>query len=201
MTRANMTNITATQIIAAINAGLTAGGDDQVWDAPEFSDAVKLTGLAGCVWDFTGWHSAAEMLNPLAEGGSRLGGVRFGCGRLAPREENTMPYEVHDNNASEHFHTLADAIDAANNWHDYMVDEGRISREDLAECPEISGESVSAVYPSVRARLNAIAAKIGAKAFYGHGNYACDAASQSGLSLEISEKAANEVACVSEAAQ
>lgn len=67
------TTITAAEILAAINAGLAAKGDDTDWDAPEFAEAVRLTGEAGCVWDFDGWRQTRTTI----ESHGRLGGVRL----------------------------------------------------------------------------------------------------------------------------
>lgn len=67
------TQITADQIIAAIERGFDAKGKDE-WDAPEFEEARRLTAAAGCVWDFYGWRATLEHLK-LSEWPRRLGGV------------------------------------------------------------------------------------------------------------------------------
>jgi hypothetical protein len=65
------TTITKQQIIEA--TGIKAGGDVTDWDAPEFAEAVRLTGTAGCVWDFTDWRSTRDTI----EFHGRLGGVKL----------------------------------------------------------------------------------------------------------------------------
>lgn len=63
----------AAAIIAAIESGLKAGGDDKDWNAPEFEQARDLTGAAGCVWDFVAWKHALNCV----ERYGKLGGVEF----------------------------------------------------------------------------------------------------------------------------
>lgn len=69
----NTSTVTAEQIIAAIGSGLAAGADETNWEAPEFAEAVRLTGEAGCEWEFDGWKATRRAL----EGYRALGGVQF----------------------------------------------------------------------------------------------------------------------------
>jgi len=69
-TAANETS-NATRLIAAISAGVVAGGDETEWDDPEFKLARDLTAEFGCEWDFTGWRDTLDcVVHHL-----RLGGV------------------------------------------------------------------------------------------------------------------------------
>jgi hypothetical protein len=60
-------------ILAAIKSGFAAGGVDE-WDAPEFSDARKLS--RDITWEFTGWHDTARCI----EVHGKLGGERLAAG-------------------------------------------------------------------------------------------------------------------------
>lgn len=61
-------------IVAAIRAAIAAGADEapEPWEHPAAAEARRLTGEAGCAWDFTSWSDALA----LAEGG-KLGGVEL----------------------------------------------------------------------------------------------------------------------------
>lgn len=54
-------SIKAADLLAAIKAGFAAGAEDD-WDAPAMEQARKLTGDAGCEWDFDGWRAIAERI-------------------------------------------------------------------------------------------------------------------------------------------
>jgi hypothetical protein len=51
------------QLIHAIVDGIRSGGDTDNWNAPEFADAVKLTGEWGCQWDFEGWSKTLDIVH------------------------------------------------------------------------------------------------------------------------------------------
>jgi hypothetical protein len=60
MTKMTNDRLDDDSIVAAINAALSAGGDDQDWDAPEFKRARELT--EGYVWEFTNWRDTAALI-------------------------------------------------------------------------------------------------------------------------------------------
>lgn len=61
-------------ICRAIRAAIAAGADEapEPWEHPAAAEARRLTGIAGCAWDFTSWRDALHV----AEGG-KLGGVEL----------------------------------------------------------------------------------------------------------------------------
>lgn len=58
--------------IAAIEAGLAAGGDEEDWEAPEFEAAREATQEMGISWDFDGWEDTLTMLRNGKIGGTEV---------------------------------------------------------------------------------------------------------------------------------
>ena len=91
-------------------------------------------------------------------------------------------YKISDGNATETASTLHEAASIAEDWYDYMVDEGRIPD---ACNPDLDDSSLDALNKSIRAWENRIAEACGKKSWAGHGNYYVSAGDSMGLNLSV----------------
>lgn len=93
-------------------------------------------------------------------------------------------YRITDGNATETATSLHEAASLCEDWYDYMVDEGRIPD---ACMPNLDDSSLDALNKSIQAWEQRIAAALGKKDWYGHGNYHVSAASAAGLNLQVTD--------------
>lgn len=92
-----------------------------------------------------------------------------------------------DGNAMETYTDLDALVDAANAWHYYMVEQDELTVDQWVALPDVAGETLDEIRDSISTRLDAIAKVLGARPFYGHGNYAVSATDAAGLRLDIEE--------------
>jgi len=79
-----------------------------------------------------------------------------------------MKYRVTDNNAIETSNTLTGAAQIAEDWYEYLEDQGKIESVPFAD---LDATSLDALNASIEAWQRKIGEAMGQKDFYGHGNY------------------------------
>ena len=95
-----------------------------------------------------------------------------------------MTYTLSDGGSvSETYDSLDDAIAAAADWYDYMVDEDRIAAADMPHLDTTDIHCVVGLNEAITAWEEKIAEALGSKSWAGHGSYYVSAASEAGLCL------------------
>jgi hypothetical protein len=94
----------------------------------------------------------------------------------------SVEFILTDDNAIERAATLEEAAAIAEDWYDYLVDEGRIPD---ACNPDLDSSDLDSLNESISEWHERIAEAAGKKDFAGHGNYLVTAGDRMGLTLRV----------------
>lgn len=96
-------------------------------------------------------------------------------------EKLAEPYELTDGAATEYFSSLEEAASAAEEWYDYLVDDGKI---DSVPVYDLDSSDIDKLNSSIGSWEEKIAEAMEHKSVAGHGNYYVSAASEAGFRLK-----------------
>lgn len=97
-------------------------------------------------------------------------------------------WRISDENATEIYEDWGELISAAENWYNYMLEDGSLEVIIyMAYFSEIPEGHVETLNEAIRTWEEKIALAEGFKDFAGHGGYAVTAASEMGLNLTVEE--------------
>lgn len=97
-------------------------------------------------------------------------------------ENLAEPYELTDGLTTEYFSSLEEAASAAEEWYDYLVDDGKI---DSVPFYDLDSSDIHELNLTIRIWEEKIAEAMGHKPVAGHGNYYVSPASEAGFSLQV----------------